>query len=473
MPRLLRSTSARLALGFGLAFAASALILVGVLWWATAGSLARQTDAVIREDAEALGQIYRDEGFYGLALAIGRRLDDDRGGGRLYLLAGRHLAPIAGNLAAWPLRIGGRSGWSDIEIVRGGEAAPARVLTLDLPDGQRLLVGRDLRERQQLRASVVGALIWWLAAALALAALLGLLLRRLFQARLRAIRTTAEAIAHGDIARRVPAADSDDEFDLLASTINEMLDRIQDLIADVRNVSNAIAHDLRTPLAELRSRLETLRQHQDDRPGLAAGIDDAVGDVDRLIAIFTALLRLVEIDSGTRRAGFAAVDLGTVVGDVGEFYAAVAEAKGIGFTVAAPPGLVVEGDRDLLSQALGNLIDNALKFTPPGGVVRVAVAPVGPAGAEITVADSGQGVAEPDLPKLTQRFYRADSSRHTPGIGLGLSLVQAVADLHRGTLDLANRDPGLNARLCLPRIAGSAASDRQADRLSTADSKDI
>jgi hypothetical protein len=240
-----------------------------------------------------------------------------------------------------------------------------------------------------------------------------------------------------------------DEFDQLAETINDMLDRIARLMEGVREVSNAIAHDLRTPITRARTRLEDAALHAESAPELRAAIERATADLDGIVAVFQALLRIAEIEAGSRRAAFARVDLAPLIDDVAELYGAVAEEKGITLSVAAPSSLPAYGDRELIQQALANLVDNAVKFSPPGGAVRISASAT-PSGVDIVVADHGPGIPAADRERATERFFRGEIARSSPGSGLGLALVQAVAQLHGGSLHLEDAQPGFVAILSLP-----------------------
>ncbi|MDP9066118.1 MAG: HAMP domain-containing histidine kinase, partial [Pseudomonadota bacterium] len=263
------------------------------------------------------------------------------------------------------------------------------------------------------------------------------------------IRQTVSAILHGDLKHRLPTRLNDEELNTLSRTINGLLDQIELLVHGVRNVSNSIAHDLRTPLAELRSRLEELALMRPSSEVTFREIDGAVADVDRVIRIFDALLRLAEIDAGMRRSGFVSVNLAELAATAVEFYAPAAELKNIALNVHAQGPTWAAGDPVLLAQAVSNLIDNALKFAPNGGAVDVEVLRHDGA-AEIAVADNGPGIDDTEKTKVVERFYRGDASRGTPGVGLGLSLVQAVAKLHGSTLELSDRSPGLRVVLTIP-----------------------
>jgi hypothetical protein len=249
----------------------------------------------------------------------------------------------------------------------------------------------------------------------------------------------------------------DDELNTLSLTINGMLEQIELLVHGVRNVSNSIAHDLRTPLAELRSRLEELALIRPPAEQAYAEIDGAVADVDRVIRIFDALLRLAEIDAGMRRSGFVPLDVADLASNAVEFYAPAAELKNINLNFRSDGPLSISGDPVLLAQALSNLIDNALKYAPVNGAIEVTVLTRADGTAEISVADDGPGIADAEKGKVMERFYRGDASRGTPGVGLGLSLVQAVAKLHGSPLELSDRSPGLRVALIIPLDSTSPA----------------
>ncbi len=246
---------------------------------------------------------------------------------------------------------------------------------------------------------------------------------------------------------------NEDELNTLSHTINGMLDQIEQLVHGVRNVSNSIAHDLRTPLAELRSRLEELSLIRPPPEQAYAEIDGAVADVDRVMRIFDALLRLAEIDAGMRRSGFVSLDASDLAASAVEFYEPAAELKDIELRFNAAGPVLVSGDPVLLAQALGNLIDNALKYAPKNGIIEVAVRRLEDGSAEISVADNGPGISAAEKGKVVERFYRGDASRGTPGVGLGLSLVQAVAKLHGSTLELLDQAPGLRVVMVIPADA--------------------
>lgn len=452
MPKLLRSTASRLALVFAGLFMVAALLLAGLLWWTTTGYLDRETDAVIAADTRAIGDRLSDFGLAGAVQTMNERIAADTDNRGIYLLTDPRLRRLGGNVDAWPLKVGPRPGWYETELVHRDRLHVARLLHVTLPGNFQLLVGRDVQDRVEMRNLFLRGLGWAGVAALAFAFFGAWLIRRAVERRIEGINRTAIAIVQGDLARRVPLRDVDDEFDQLVATINRMLDQIQQLIEGVRNVSNAIAHDLRTPLAEMRARLEGLLR----QPGTEASLDGiaaAIADIDRLIGVFNALLRLAELDTGLRRAGFAPVDVQVLLDDAAELYAPAADARGLRLVSQAGSGLALNGDRQLLAQAIGNLLDNAVKYTSAGGGIDLR-AEVGTDGRIlISVADTGPGIPEDERTRAVQRFYRGDASRHAEGVGLGLSLVEAVARLHGGELRLEGNNPGLRAVLALPAQA--------------------
>ena len=450
MTRFLRSTSVRLALGYAALFIVSSLVLVGLLWWRTAAYLERETNAVILADTRAIGDRLRDFGLPGAVETINERAGANGDQNAIYLLVGLFGQPVAGNLSAWPSEIGRDDGWHLAEMLRSGQSRATQLLSVALPGGFQLLVGRDVEERERVRALILNGLAWAVGAALVIAAAGGYLTRRALLARVEAISRTSAAIVPGDLAHRVPERDSADEFDDLARIINSMLDQIQNLIEGVRNVSNAVAHDLRTPLAEARARLEDILRSQPPTEQIFEEIEATVEDIDRLIGMSNALLRLAEIDSGVRRSGFRRVDLAEIIEDVADLYRPAAEAKSIALSVGAPAGLVANGDPFLLAQAIGNLVDNAIKYAPVQGSVALRLDRRGAGDVEVAVVDDGPGIPDEEKHRVTQRFYRGDSSRAKAGVGLGLSVVASVAKLHGGSLVLTDNHPGLTASLYLP-----------------------
>jgi signal transduction histidine kinase len=451
MRSLLRSTAVRLAFGYAMLFIVSSLLLAGFLWWRTALYLDREIDAVIIADGQAIADRLRDFGLPGAIETINDRVGRASDQRAIYLLTDPMLTPVAGNLQAWPLAVRSTPGWYQIKLVRDGNLHTTRALFFELPSGFRLLVGRDVEDRVEVRGLIVSALGWSSLGALILAVVGGSLVRGAVLRRVEAINRTASAIVLGDLSHRVTTRGSSDEFDRLARTINTMLEQIEHLIEGVRNATNVVAHDLRTPLAELRTRLETLITIRPPPAETYEEIHGAVADIDRIVNIFNALLRLAEIDSGVRRAGFRRVELAGVTTELMELYEPLAEEKHVALTVDTPEGIAVRGDPDLLAQAIGNLVDNAIKYTPCGGRVALHVSSDTTNQVAIAVVDTGPGISDAEKARATERFYRGNRASGTEGTGLGLSVVDAVARLHNGVLTLIDNRPGLGAVLTLPR----------------------
>jgi signal transduction histidine kinase len=447
--RLLRSAGFRFAGVYALLLAISAAALAVFLWWSTAGLLDRQTTAAIQADAQSLSERFTVGGLPALVITIEDRLRQNVEDDALYLLVDPAGGRIAGNLEHWPRGAALNGAWYELPIERAGMRSLALVQSFDLPGGFRLLIGRDVQVRAQLRALLTDALLWAGLVVLAMASVGALVVRSLFRRALADVSATAAAIAGGDFTQRVRLSGRGDEFDQLADTINDMLDRMARLMDGVREVSNAIAHDLRTPITRARARLEDASVHAATAGELRAAIDRATTDLDGIVAVFQALLRIAEIESGSRRAAFAVLDVAPLLNDVADLYSAVAEEKGVALSVQAPDRLLAYGDRELIQQAAANLVDNAVKFSPPGSAVAVTATQTAD-GVEIAVSDHGPGIPEADRSRATERFFRGESARSTPGSGLGLALVQAVAQLHGGSLRLTDAAPGLVAILSLP-----------------------
>ena len=446
-PRIWRTATFQFAAIYLGIFAASVLLLLGLIYWATAGFMARQTDDTIAIEIAGLDEQYRQRGLNGLARVISERMRADPNGSAIYLFASPDYRPLAGNLDAWPSLTADDDGWLNFTRTdANGVEVPARARLFVLCDGLHLLVGRDIRELVRTEAIIRRGLGWGLTLSVALGLLGGLLMSRRINGRLETINRASREIMAGDLGRRIPERGTGDEFDRLSGQLNAMLERIEGLMQGVRHVADNVAHDLRTPLTRLRARLEMLRATAGAAPDdgeVAACIDEA----DRLLQTFNALLRIARIEAGGQPARLEQVPLDRLVADAADLYQAVAEVQELTLTTATAP-VTVPGDRDLLFQALVNLIDNAIKYTPAGGRITVSVSPVED-GATLEVRDTGPGIPDPDKSRVTERFYRLDGARGTAGNGLGLSLVAAVADRHEAWLEFADGHPGLVVRLRL------------------------
>ena len=449
MSKVIRSSAFVLSFGY-IAFGIAALILFAApLWHAWQVTVEDGRAEILHSDTQRLTDVFQREGAPGLKTFIDTRVGMRIAGDRILLLADSSMRRLAGNLPQWPQTVPLKPGMYTVIVDLGGHPTECVIVRTVLPGGYNLLVGRDVARFAPLARHFWTGLAGAIAVLSIVGVLGGVLIRRELLARIHSIRQTVLAIVQGDLSHRLPTPRGGDELDTLSRTINGMLDQIEQLIHGVRNVSNAIAHDLRTPLAELRSRLEELSLTRPSDEETFAEIDGAVADVDRVIRIFNALLRLAEIDTGMRRSGFVQVNANELGAEAVEFYLPAAELKDVSLSFGPRGPVLVSGDPVLLAQAVGNLIDNALKYAGDKGSVKVDVQHRTDGAVEICVSDDGPGIPADEKSKVAQRFYRGDASRGTPGVGLGLSLVQAVAKLHGGTLDLTDNFPGLRARMII------------------------
>ncbi len=453
-PRLLRTTAFRQALLYLGLFVVSVLVILGQVYWFTIGVIEQQTDDTVKAEIDGLRDQYAQHGMLGLVAAINARSQVPHSDA-VYLVITPGLRPVAGNLSHWPDVEPDRQGWITFSFEQPGrdgpETHPARAAVFALPGGHRLLVGHDLQAREAFRRRVIGSLVVALVLTVSLGALGAVLISRGVVRRVDAINRTTGRIMAGALHERVAPFGSDDEFDRLAENLNAMLDQIERLMTGMRLVTESVAHDLRTPLTRLRSRLELAMIEPAGADSARAALAEAIAETDAVLATFTALLSIAEAEAGSLQAGFTPVALGTLGARLADLYEPGAEEKGLALATDIAGDPEIPGNSQLLSQAVANLLDNAIKYTPAGGRITLSVAPgAAGAGPRLTVADSGPGVPEADRERVLQRFVRLEASRSTPGSGLGLALVDAVARLHCGHVVLEDNAPGLRASLVFP-----------------------
>jgi signal transduction histidine kinase len=451
LKKLLRSSPFRLAVAYASLFAGSALLLLSFVYWSTAGYMLRQADETIDAEIAGLAERYRTGGLVGLTRLIERRLIRQQPtGSSLYLVADAAYRPRVGNLSAWPQVEVDSDGWLNFRLGQpeGEETHWARARQFRLDRGYFLLAGRDMYELESIRVTVVRTIAWGFALTIVLALVGGVLVGRGRIRRVSVINRAISDVVAGDLTRRIPTDATGDDIEQLTNNLNRMLAELEEQVDAVQRVSDNIAHDLRTPLARLRTRLELLRESETE-PGQSRYelAERAVGEADGLLATFNALLRIARIEAGRRRQEFSRVDITRLIHDVAELYGPLLDEAGLRLDTQPESGLTVVGDRDLLFQAVANLIDNVLKHVPSGGSVTVT-SRCSPSGVDIVVADNGPGVPADERIRVLERFYRLDASRTKPGAGLGLSLVAAVAKLHEATLSLSENHPGLQVVLC-------------------------
>jgi signal transduction histidine kinase len=448
---LLHTSVLQLTLVYVALFGVSVLALFYLIYWSTLGYLERQTNETIQVEIDGLLEQYERRGASGLADVIAERVRRDNQNRSIYLLADAIGRPLAGNLAYLPDAPTGE--WLDfVKPEANGASTPVRAGLIRVGPGLRLLVGRDIRELAQIRQLFTRASLYGLGLTMALAIAGGVLMAFSARRRLAELNRTTRQIIAGDLSRRARLRGSGDEHDELAGNINAMLDQIQGLLEGMRHVGDSVAHDLRGPLTRLRNRLETLAAAEQPR---REELLECVEQVQHVLDTFNALLRIARVESGAHRSAFAALDLERIVRDVCELYQAAADERQIELVCTVRAAVEVFGDRELLAQALTNLLDNAVKYTPTGGRIAVTLERTEDV-ARLRVADSGPGVPAADRERVLQRFTRLDQARSQPGNGLGLALVNAVTTQHHGRLSLGDNSPGLVVTIEIPALLRSA-----------------
>ena len=461
--KLFRTTTFRLTLVYLTVFALFAAFLLAYFALNTRRLIDEQITNTVNAEITGLAEQYRQGGIRRLAVTINARAR--RPGSSLYLVTTFTGQPLAGNVTALQAGILDQPGWTETLYRRLDETAGqgphpehrALVRVFELPGGFRLLVGRDLEERERLYHIVLAAGRWSVAIVLVLGLAGGLFVSRRVLRRVDAMTETTRTIMEGDLGERLPVAGTGDEIDRLAENLNQMLERIESLMHGLKEVSDNIAHDLKTPLTRLRNRAEQALRTAGSSDEYRAALEATIDESDALITTFNALLMIARAESGQAREDMVDFDAAEIVQDIAELYEPLAEEKGIALRAEADRPMPVKGNRELVSQALANLVDNAIKYAEP--------APGASAPAEIvisaddsdervlvTVADRGPGIPEADRERVVERFVRLEQSRSQPGSGLGLSLAAAVARLHGGELMLADNAPGLKSIIALPRV---------------------
>lgn len=453
LSRIFRTTGFRLAALYGALFGLSVSILFAAVYWIAGDTLRHQLGAAIGDEVTDLAADHGSDGLPLVAATIERRLASKRHSNLFYLLLDAEGRKVAGDLPPLPPR----AGWfaAPMPAEADEDAADDRevdvehrlmALGVTLPDGSYLVVGADTYPVVELEEAIARAFAWSAGITIILATFGGSVLSFGFLRRIDAINRTSRAIIGGRLTERVPTRGTGDELDQLAVNLNEMLDSMQSLMESLGQVSNDIAHDLRTPLSRLRQRLEQARHSAKRMEDYEAVVDRAIADTDRILATFSALLRIAQIEAGSRKKTFSIVDLSAVFQSIADTYSPVAEDQGRSLDRAIEPGIRFYGDRELLMQMLANLVENAIRHTPAGTRISMTLAR-GPDRIIGVVADNGAGIPPEAREKVFRRFFRLERSRSTPGHGLGLSLVAAVAKVHGMTVTLVDNEPGLKAIL--------------------------
>ncbi len=450
LPRLLKTVSFKLAAFYAAAFGASVLILGAVVYFTASSAFDAQIRARIVDEASALHDIYKSGGVAAVRQAV-----ETRQSHRLYLGLEYGLFDATGKLAydtVPPARP--RPGWSEVSGPPDGDeesSDPERmtVYAMPLAGARTLVIGYDLQGREEFDEAILRTFGLGLLLSLTLAAVGGAIVSAVFLRRVDAITRSAEAIIEGDIGHRIPSSGNGDDLDNLSTTLNRMLDRIAALMESMRQVTNDIAHDLRTPIGRLRQSLDEARRAAATESDLRAAMENAIAQSDSILETFAALLRIAQIEAGSRKAGFTDVNLSEIGESIVQTFSPAAEDAGKTLRARIASGVHVTGDTELLTQMVVNLVENALTHTPPSTEVSVDIART-EAGATVSVSDTGTGVPPAERSRIFRRFYRLDPSRGTGGSGLGLSLVTAIADLHGARIDVGDNAPGLRVSIDLP-----------------------
>jgi len=434
----------------GLLVALETLVFV-VLYWSTVEVYEQNQNAAIQAEFELLVTVHREGGVDRLAAAITARAEDEPGENDEYLLATSDFEYIAGNVREWPRGAAVTASLVEVELGQAKHLKHElhRVRLHVLPSGHRLLVGRNLSELGHFRELIAKALLRAVALTTLFGFVGGYLVSRSVSSRLDRINHTSMAVLTGDISQRIPRTGSEDEIDVLSDNLNRMLDRIEDLMQGIRNVSDSIAHDMRKPISRLRSRIELTLMGPQDADAYRETLASTLDELDDVLTIFNALLTIAIAESGAER-DFQEIDLAQIAHSTAELYEPVAEDAGLALEVQAAQPVPLRGNPHLITQALANLIDNAIKYAPGSGALTIR-AHAEPHRAVLTVTDRGPGIPDSFREQAFDRFARLEPSRSTPGSGLGLSLVRAVARLHSGRVTLTERSPGLEVTLGLPR----------------------
>ena len=470
--KLFRTTAFKLTLVYLTVFALFAAVLLASFAWNTRRLISQQITETVDAEIAGLSELYKQAGMRRLVFAIDSRTSSP--GSSLYLLTTAAGEGITGNVGSLTTGILERAGWVETAYRRRDEQDTtdhqALVRVVQLPGGFRLLVGRDLVERERLDQVIMGAGRWSIALVVVLGLAGGFFVTRRVLKRVDAMTETTNTIMQGNFSGRLPVSGTGDELDRLAENLNTMLERIEALMRGLEEVSDNIAHDLKTPLTRLRNRAEEALRTGEDESQYRAALERTIEESDALIRTFNALLMIARAESGHARENMTEFDAADIARGVGELYEPLADDKGLTLRVDAPASAPVRGNRELVSQALANLVDNSIKYAAPaasrsgeadvnGAQPEIVVKAVGEGDRILlSVVDVGPGIPEADRGRVVKRFVRLEQSRSLPGSGLGLSLAQAVARLHGGDLKLEDNHPGLRSTLSLPRAGPAAAS---------------
>ena len=451
--KTLRSTTFKLALISIGVFGAVVIVLFGYVYWSTTNFVLSRSDSAIEAERAALRSIYDMNGREGLIQAIERRSSTASFEGGVYLLGDQLFSRVAGNLKEWPV-VKGAGQWTEFKsnvLGQKTDQALYRATWETLPDGFHLLVGKEISDLNRFATEIYAALAFAIFLIFALAAVASVNVTRRTVGRIESINTTSRAIMETGLGRRIPIRGTQDEWDHLAQNLNSMLERIETLMGEVKQMSDNVAHDLRTPLARMRGRLEKASIEKNAPDHDQSLISETMADLDDVLRMFSSLTRISQIEAANQTAAFRIVNLGEIATEVADLFDAAAEGKGGRVEVFGDKTARVNADRDLLFDAISNLVDNAVKHGREGGLVSIRLDQKD-GETILSVSDNGPGIPSGEYEHVFKRFYRLEWSRGMPGNGLGLSLVAAVARLHGASIKLIDNAPGLRVELRFPFI---------------------
>ena len=441
--------SFRLTISFSLLMGASFSVLIYFLYWSSIALLVKETDATLDAEIKSLASQYNERGVQRLARVIGAKVRLSKDEDMLYLLQSSAGKPIVGNLNNWPNNSTEINEKFEFSFEADNKLIRARAQIFQLERGLNLLVGRNIKKINELRTTFQRAAIFSLVLVVIFAICNAIYISRRATSRITEFTNVTSRIVEGNLTERVLVSKNNDEFDLLARHLNEMLDRLEKLVSGVKHVSDNIAHDLRTPLTRLRNRIESLTHN--DINQIDSELRVCVKEADELLKIFSSLLRISRIESGSYGGSIEALDINSIIYDAVELYQATAENKFVTIVVELDEKMALNGDKNLLFQMVANLLDNAIKYSPEHSAIALHGETIGKK-ISLSVADKGPGVTDSDHDKMVEKFTRLDPSRSYPGSGLGLSLVKVVVEFHKGNLTFIDNNPGLKVLVEFPVI---------------------
>ena len=465
LAKTFRSTTFKLALISIGVFGAVVIALFGYVYWSTTTFVLSRSDGVIEAEQTMLRRAYDTSGRDGLIRAIDQRKAAAHLEGAVYLLASESFVPVAGNIKEWPSVLDGANKWGEFTataLTPDPSATPSliRAKWEIFPDGSHLLVGRDISDLDRFADEIYAALAFTILLIFVLAAVASVSVTRRTVGRIESINATSRSIMESGLGRRIPLRGTQDEWDHLAQNLNSMLERIEGLMAEVKQVSDNVAHDLRTPLTRMRGRLEKAGIDKDATDHDQSLIGETIADLDDVLRMFSSLTRISQVEATNRKVAFRTVNLVEIATGVAELFDAAAESQGGRVEVIGDRSVRISADRDLLFDAISNLVDNAIKHGREGCIVIVGVEQKD-SEAVLSISDDGPGIPPDEFEHVFKRFYRLERSRSMPGNGLGLSLVAAVARLHGARIALSDNRPGLKVELQFLLLDGVGGNNRE------------